>query len=152
MKMFDLKGTVLSLNTPSIVSLLNNIEYYKGKCGGVSKMKKVDVLKAMARRSNAVASNAIGNVYIGDDRERPLCDEGAQPKNLQEHMVVGYLNALDLISLTVSGSFTFLTHHGLDFLLGFLNHFLDSGRMNTSVNDKLFKCNTCNFTSYRIEA
>ncbi len=97
MKMFDLKGTVLSLNTPSIVSLLNNIEYYKGKCGGVSKLKKVDVLKAMARRSNAVASNAIGNVYIGDDRERPLCDEGAQPKNLQEHMVVGYLNALDLI-------------------------------------------------------
>lgn len=97
MKMFDLKGTVLSLNTPSIVSLLNNIEYYKGKCGGVAKMKKVEVLKAMARRSGAVASNAIGNIYIGDDRERPLCDEGAQPKNLQEHMVVGYLNALGLI-------------------------------------------------------
>lgn len=97
MKMFDLKGAVLSLNTPGIVSLLSSIEYYKGKTAGVAKLKKAATLIEMASRSNAVASNAIGNVYIAEDRERPLCSRLSQPQTLQEHMVVGYLNALDLI-------------------------------------------------------
>ena len=45
MKMFDLKGAVLGLNKPSIVSLLNSIELYKGKTLPVNKVKKLDVLK-----------------------------------------------------------------------------------------------------------
>ena len=98
MKMFDLKGTLLSLNSPSIVALLNNIEYYKGKCGNVQKLKKVDLLLSMAVRSNCLASNAIGNVYIQEEREKPIFSENAQPRDLQEHMIVGYRNALDLIS------------------------------------------------------
>ncbi|MBR1846682.1 MAG: Fic family protein [Bacilli bacterium] len=97
MKTFDLKGAVLSLNTPNIVSLLNNIEFYKGKTAG-EKPKKLDVLRAIAYRSGAVASNAIGNVYIAEDRERVLCERASQPKTLQEHMVLGYLNAVDLIT------------------------------------------------------
>ncbi len=97
MKMFNLKGAVLSLNTPNIISLLNSIEFYKGKTAGIAKVKKVDELMAMADRSNAVSSNAIGNVYIAEDRERPLAQRTSHPQTLQEHMVVGYLNALDLI-------------------------------------------------------
>ena len=95
--MFDLKGVVLSLNTPNIVSLLNSIELYKGKTLPVKKAKKLDTLKAMARRSSAVASNQIGNVYITEERESALFVRGAQPKSLQEYMVKGYSNALDLI-------------------------------------------------------
>ena len=98
MKTFDLKGTVLSLNSPNIISLLNSIEFYKGKDAGVTKAKKLDLLKAMAYRSGAVASNAIGNVYIQEDRERGLCERTTSPATLQEHMVVGYLNAIDLIA------------------------------------------------------
>ena len=97
MKMFDLKGTVLSLNTPNIVSLLNSIELYKGKTLRVKKAKKLETLKAMARRSSAVMSNQIGNVYIEEERESALFTKGAQPKNLPEYMVKGYSNALDLI-------------------------------------------------------
>ena len=97
MKMFDLKGAVLSLNSPGIVSLLNSIEYYKGKTGQVSKMKKADVLNEMARRSGTIASNAIGNIYVAEERERVLCSRLSQPQTLQEHMVIGYLNAMDLI-------------------------------------------------------
>ena len=97
MKMFDLKGTVLGLNKPSIVSLLNSIELYKGKTLPVNKVKKLDVLKSMARRSGVVASNAIGNVYIEEERERAIFVNGARPETLQEHMLVGYSNALDLI-------------------------------------------------------
>ena len=98
MKMFDLKGTVLGLNKPSIVSLLNSIERYKGKTLNVNKVKKVELLKSIARRSAVVASNAIGSVYITEERERAIFSKGSQPQTLQEHMVVGYSNALDLIN------------------------------------------------------
>ena len=95
--MFDLKGTVLALNKPNIVSLLNSIELYKGKTLQVKDVKKVEVLKAMARRSSATMSNQIGNVYISDERESALFVKNAQPESLQEYMVKGYSNALDLI-------------------------------------------------------
>ena len=96
--MFDLKGTVLGLNKPNIVSLLNSIELHKGKTMPVKKAKKLDMLKLMARRSSAVMSNQIGNVYITEERESAIFVKGAQPQTLQEHMVVGYSNALDLIN------------------------------------------------------
>ena len=95
--MFDLKGTVLGMNKPNIVSLLNSIELYKGKTLPVKKAKKLDMLKSMARRSGVVSSNQIGNVYIAEDRESALFNRNAQPKDLQEYMVKGYANALDLI-------------------------------------------------------
>ena len=98
MKMFDLKGTVLGLNKPSIVSLLNSIELYKGKTFNVAKVKKVDVLKSLARRSAVVASNAIGSVYVTEERENAIFTRDSQPQTLQEHMLVGYSKALDLIN------------------------------------------------------
>ncbi len=97
MKMFDLKGAVLGLNKPGIVSLLNSIELYKGKTLPVAKIKKVEDLKLIARRSGVIASNAIGSVYISEERERALFVKGSAPQSLQEHMVSGYSNALDLI-------------------------------------------------------
>ena len=133
MKTFDLKGTVLSLNNPNIVSLLNSIEYYKGKTERVEKLKKVDDLKAIAYRSGAVASNAIGNIYIQEDRERALCTRASQPKTLQEHMVVGYLNALDLINevykfQTLDRSFVTTLHYYIykDYNPDFGGRFKDS--------------------------
>ena len=98
MRMFDLKGTVLSLNEPNIVSLLNSIELYRGKTLPVKKAKKLDMLKSMARRSGVVSSNQIGNVYITEERESAIFVRHAQPQSLQEHMLVGYANALDLIN------------------------------------------------------
>ena len=72
MKMFDLKGTVLGLNKPGIISLLNSIELYKGKTLPVNEVKKLDMLKSMARRSSVVYSNQIGNVYITEERENSI--------------------------------------------------------------------------------
>ena len=95
--MFDLKGTVLALNTPGIVSLLNSIELHRGKTLPINKAKKVETLKAFARRSGVVASNAIGNVFIAEERERALIERQAQPQTLQEYMLCGYNNAVDLI-------------------------------------------------------
>ena len=97
MKMFDLKGTVLKLNTPSIVALLNSIELYRGKTLPVNEVKKVDALKEMARRSAAVMSNQIGNVYIPEERESALFHKDSHPATLEEYMLTGYFNAIDLI-------------------------------------------------------
>lgn len=98
MRMFDLKGVALSLNTPNINSLLQSIELYRGKTMRVSGLKKVDVLTDIAVRSSVVNSNLIGNVTIEDDREREIFEKGAKPVNFQEHMIVGYRNALNLIA------------------------------------------------------
>ena len=97
MKIFDLKGTVLALNSPNIVSLLSSIELYKGKTLRVSKAKKLEDLKKMAHRSNVVMANQIGNVYIAEERESAILFRNAHPETLQEHMCVGYSNALRLI-------------------------------------------------------
>lgn len=97
MKMFDLKGTVSVLNKPSIVSLLSSIELHRGKTSSLKKAKKLDMLKDMARRSECVMSNQIGNVYISDERESALFVKKQQPHSLEEHMIMGYSNALDLI-------------------------------------------------------
>ena len=97
MKIFDLKGAVLAMSKPNIVSLLNSIELYKGKTLPVNEVKKLDMLKSMARRSSVVYSNQIGNVYITEERESALFVRGAQPQNLQEYMCMGYSHALDLI-------------------------------------------------------
>ena len=97
MKMFDLKGTVLALNKPNIVSLLNSIELYRGKTLRVKKAKKLEMLKDMARRSAVVMSNQIGNVYITEERESALFVRHSHPQSLQEYMLYGYNNALNLI-------------------------------------------------------
>jgi len=98
MRMFDLKGVALSLNTPNINSLLQSIELYRGKTTRVNNLKKLDVLTDIAVRSGVVASNLIGNVTIEDQREEEIFKKGSKPTTFQEHMIVGYRNALNLIA------------------------------------------------------
>ena len=97
MKMFDLKGTVLAMSTPSINSLLNYIEMYKGKTFAADKMKKVEQLREIARHSHVLASNAIGSVYADESRLEAIFKKEEQAETLQEHMIRGYDSALDLI-------------------------------------------------------
>lgn len=98
MKMFDLKGVVMSLSNPNINSLLQSIELYRGKTMGVSKLKKVEKLTDIAVRSGVVASNEIGNVTISDAREEAIFGKGEMAETFQEHLLVGYRNALNLIA------------------------------------------------------
>ena len=97
MKMFDLRGTVLALTTPNIVSLLNSIELYRGKTMIVSNLKKLDSLKKIARQSAAVASNYLGNVFLSDGEEKDLFEKGRPAESFNQHIVKGYCEALDLI-------------------------------------------------------
>ena len=97
MRMFDLKGVVLSLSTPSINSMLNSIEMYKGKTSGVDKLEKVELLRNIARRFGAVSSCAVGNVFISTQQEKDLFVRGKPATNFQTHMVLGYAEAIDLI-------------------------------------------------------
>ena len=73
MRMFDLQGAVNNLLTnPNIISLLNSIELYKGKTTNANKLKKVEKLTELAFISGTEASNALGSVFIGDDRIKGL--------------------------------------------------------------------------------
>ena len=98
MRIFDLKGTALSLSTPAIVSLLNSIELYKGKTLGVSKLKKVEELKKIARKSGVLASCELGNVFISEKEESDLFEKGKPASTFQQHIIKGYDEALTLIN------------------------------------------------------
>lgn len=97
MKMFDLKGTVLSLTTPNIVSLLNSIELYRGKTLTVQNLKKLESLRNIARKSGAVASNYLGNVFLTESEEKDLLENGKPAESFAQHVVKGYWEALELI-------------------------------------------------------
>ena len=96
--MFDLKGTVLSLSTPNLNSLLNSIEMYRGKTLSVEKLKKLESLKSIARKSGILSSCRLGNVFLSESQEKDLFEKGKPAVTLQEHIVKGYGEALDLIN------------------------------------------------------
>ena len=50
------------------------------------------------------------------------------------------------------GGFALLAHHAFNFLLRFFHHFLDSRRMDPSVNDQTFQSDPRNFSSHRVKA
>ena len=50
------------------------------------------------------------------------------------------------------GSLTLFTNHIIDFFLSLLNHLLYTGRMDSSVNNKLLKSYSCNLSSNWIKA
>ena len=97
MRMFDLKGTVLSLSTPNINSLLNSIEMYRGKTLSVDKLKKLDKLQSIARRSSVMSSCRLGNVFLTEQQEKDIFEKGKQPVVLQEYIAKGYNEALEHI-------------------------------------------------------
>lgn len=97
MRMFDLKGTVLSLNDPNIISLLNSIELYKGKTLGVEKVKKVEDLVRIAKHSGTISSCSLGNVFVSEEEEMSLLDEDRPAATMQEHIVKGYKSAIEHI-------------------------------------------------------
>ena len=97
MRMFDLKGTVLGLNKPNIISLLNSIEMYRGKTLTVEKLKKLEKLQDIARRSGILSSCRLGNVFLSEQQEKDLFEKGKPPVILQEYIVKGYGEALSLI-------------------------------------------------------
>lgn len=98
MKMFDLKGAVLGVSSPNVVSLLNSIEMYRGKTHSVTKVKKLEKLQAIARRSGILASCSLGNVFLTDQQEKDLLEKGKPAACFAEFMVSGYAKALDLIN------------------------------------------------------
>ena len=98
MRMFDLQGAVNNLlSNPNIVSLLNSIELYKGKTTMAHKMKKVEKLTELAFISGTEASNALGTIFIGDDRIKAIFEKGQSAQTLPEYLFVGYYKALKLI-------------------------------------------------------
>lgn len=98
MRMFDLQGAANNLlSNPNIISLLNSIELYKGKTIQAHKLKKSEKLTKLAYISSTEASNAMGSIFIGDDRVKAIFEKGQSPQTLQEYLFQGYYKALQLI-------------------------------------------------------
>lgn len=97
MKMFDLKGAVLNVQTPNIVALISSIEMYRGKTFSVAKVKKLEKLEEIARKSSVIASCNLGNVFLTDLQEKEMLENKKPASTFEEYMVSGYDKALQLI-------------------------------------------------------
>lgn len=97
MKIFNLNQDVQNLNHPIINTLLQNIEFYRGKAYPMPMMKKLNRLHCLSKRRSTTASNAIEAILISPTREKELFNLGLSPLTYEDFMLTGYNQALETI-------------------------------------------------------
>ena len=97
MRLIELEENIKKVNTPHIISVLQSIEFLRGKTFDLPKMKKTNRLHAYSKRKSTTSSNAIEGIKVSKLREKELLDKGMDPSTYEDHMVVGYNKALEYI-------------------------------------------------------
>lgn len=97
MRIFDLKEAVLSLPEERLNATVAAIDRHQAVDAKAAKLPNVEKLKNIAKRSNAVSSCALGNVFLSEQEEFSLFELKAEPTTFEEKTVKGYLDALNLI-------------------------------------------------------
>lgn len=98
MKFFDIQSQVLKLQTnPVILSMLNGVEFYRGRSFNLPKKVKLNRLHDLSKRRSVTSSNKIEGIQISKKQEEALFVEGLAPETQEEKMLIGYNNALEHI-------------------------------------------------------
>ncbi len=97
MKILNLKETVLKLNTPSIISLLQSIEFNRGRVFTLPKKLKLNRLHDLNKRRSVTSSNEIEGIKIAKRREEDIFINNLDPETKEEYLLNGYNNALENI-------------------------------------------------------
>lgn len=97
MRIFDLKEAVLSLPEERLNATIEAINRHQSVDLKAASLKNVNKLKDIAKRSNAVSSCALGNVFLSEQEEFTLFEVKAEPTTFEEKTVMGYIDALELI-------------------------------------------------------
>lgn len=95
MKIFNLNQDVLALNKPVINTLLESIEFYRGKTYALPAMKKLNRLHSLSKRRSTTSSNAIEAIQVTPLREKQLFEMGETPSSFEDYMLTGYNKALE---------------------------------------------------------
>ncbi len=97
MRIFDLKEAVLSLPEERLNATVAAIDRHHAADEKAANLKNVQKLKDIAKRSNAVSSCALGNVFLTEQEQIALFDLKGDANTFEEKTVKGYVDALDLI-------------------------------------------------------
>lgn len=96
---FDYDKTMQSLMTPAIMSQVSAVHEYRGR-QLLYESTRADALERLcevARIQSTGASNRIENIRTSEARLRELMEQKTEPRNRDEHEIVGYRYVLDLI-------------------------------------------------------
>lgn len=95
MKFINLKEQISQLNTPSIVSMLQAVEFNRGKVFGLPKRLKVNRLHDLNKRRSVTSSNEIEGIKIQQAREEDILLNRLDPETKEEFLLFGYNKALE---------------------------------------------------------
>ena len=95
MKFLDLKGQVLKLNDPMIVSMLQAVEVNRGKAFHLPTKIKLNRLHDLTKRRSVTSSNEIEGIAVEKRREEDILLKHMDPETKEEYLLFGYNKALD---------------------------------------------------------
>lgn len=98
MKIFALEEHTIKLSSdPGTVATLSSIEFNRGMSFNLPKKIKLNRLHDLSKRRSVTSSNEIEGVKINKSREESILVKGDDPDTVEEKMLIGYNNALNLI-------------------------------------------------------
>jgi len=97
MKDIDLKNELARYRLDDLLALLSQVEHYQGSLFAIPKKEKLNRLHDLSVRRSVTSSNTIEAISVTPKRENELFDKGADPKNFEDYMLLGYNKALQMV-------------------------------------------------------
>ena len=95
MKFINLKEQISELNVPSIISMLQAVEFNRGKAFELPKKLKINRLHDLNKRRSVTSSNEIEGIKIKRARENDILLNHLSPETKEEYLLYGYNKALE---------------------------------------------------------
>lgn len=95
MKFINLKEQISELNVPSIISMLQAVEFNRGKAFELPKKLKINRLHDLNKRRSVTSSNEIEGIKIEQAREKDILLNHLSPETKEEYLLYGYNKALE---------------------------------------------------------
>lgn len=95
MKLINLKETILNLNDPFIISMLQAVEMNRGRTFNLPTKVKLNRLHDLNKRRSVTSSNEIEGIKIDKIREEDILLKHMDPETKEEYLLFGYNKALE---------------------------------------------------------
>ena len=95
MKIINLKEQISTLNTPTIINMLQTVELNRGRTFSLPKKIKINRLHDLIKRRSVTSSNEIEGIRVAKNRETDILLNNVVPETKEEYLLFGYNKALE---------------------------------------------------------